>query len=149
CLGIGLASLACQQREVYFQFHDLDNANWSKKDTLNFVLDSASIYTNMPIDIDIELMNNTFYPYLNLWLCVQDDLSVSDMNWVEKQYKIADNEGTWLGSGFGSIYQTTLSYKKRVVFDKKRNYTIRIVQTMKDEALMGVEKIGIRMSLTD
>lgn len=149
CFIIALMCLSCNQRETYYHFYELQNAKWSKSDTMSFDIDSSSILVNVPLDVKVELVNNTEYPYQNIWLYIQDDFDGENLQKQEKQYLLTDDQGKWLGSGFGSLYQLTLDYRSKIVFTEKKNYTVKIVQGMRDEPLIGIEKIGLKLILPE
>lgn len=137
--------LSCEKRETYYRFSELKDASWSRVDTLYFDIDSIYVPLNTPLDVTIELVNNSDYPYQNIWLYALDNFEDSVFTLEEKQYELADKLGKWHGSGFGSLYQLPLLYKKNVVFSEKRNYQLKIVHGMRDEPLFGIEKIGVKI----
>lgn len=149
CLIIMLVCLSCQHREAYYRFSELKDAKWSSGDTLVFNIDSTTLNTNTAYDISVELVNNTDYPYQNLWLYIQDDLEGNKFSSCQKQYEMIDHTGKWYGSGFGSIFQLSLMHQKRIVFTQKQNRVIKIVHGMRDEPLVGIEKVGIKIALAD
>lgn len=142
---IFLICLSCNNREAYYHFKELKNNSWSRLDTLTFEIDSAAILTSIPYDIHLEIVNNTNYEYQNIWFYTNDDFGTKKPISYEIEYTIADKDGNWYGAGFGSIYQLAVVYKKKFMFREKRNYTLKIVQGMHDEPLLGIEKIGVKI----
>lgn len=143
---LALTAWSCQHDEIYYRFNELKDARWPKNDTLVFDIDSTVFELNVPYDISLEVTNNVNYPYRNIWFFVQTNFSSDSVfNGVSKEYYIADEFGKWKGSGFGSLYQTSLSFMKGVSFKQKRNYRIKIEQGMRDEPLEGIEKVGIKI----
>ncbi len=140
--------LSCEKREAYYHFNEIAGAGWSKFDTVYFDIDSMAVTPNVRYDITIELANNADYPYQNIWLYIQDNFEGKGFTSTEKQYELADKLGKWHGSGFGSLYQLSLLYKREVVFPKKHNYQLKIVQGMRDEPLLGLEKVGLKIVQT-
>ena len=123
---------SCNSREVYYQFEDIKSTLWSKTDSLGFVIDTNSVVPGIPYDIQVETVNNSKFPYQNLWLFIRSNISgekVFDQDTL--QIKLADAYGNWLGSGFGSYYQTSSPFKARIIFPQKRNYKFRIIQGMR------------------
>lgn len=147
-LTIILVCLSCENREAYYRFNELKEANWSKLDTIYFNIDSLSVQPNVSYDVAIELMNNSDYPYQNIWFYIQDDFEDIGFTHEEKQYELADKLGKWHGSGFGSLFQLSLLYKKDVIFQEKRNYQLKIVHGMRNEPLQGIEKVGLKITPT-
>jgi gliding motility-associated lipoprotein GldH len=149
--GVIVAFLAtitsCDKNEAYHQFQDIKNASWSKTDSANFLIDTTSFLPGNVYDIDLEIVNNTQFHYQNLWLFVRSNIENEKVFRQDTiQIKLADIYGKWLGSGFGSYYQTATSFRRRVVFSQRRNYTIQVIQGMRDEPLTGIEKVGFRIS---
>lgn len=150
CLFIILiVCLSCNNRETYFQFYDLNEAKWSKLDTLYFDIDSTLIEPNVNYEMTIELTNDSDYPYQNIWLYVQDNITSENFNRFELQYELADEMGRWYGSGFGALYQVSLNYKNPISFPEKKNYQLKIVQGMRDEPLTGIDKVGVKLTRID
>lgn len=144
-LIIGFVCLSCEKREAYYRFSEFKEASWSKFDTIYFDVDSLSLNPDMAYDVTIELINNSDYPYQNIWLYIQDDFDDTSFSLEEKQYELADKLGKWHGSGFGSLYQLPLLYKKSISIRERRNYHLKVVHGMRDEPLLGIEKIGVKI----
>ncbi len=149
-LAVGLILASCNGKEAYYQFDDVAKATWSKTDTLNYVVDTASIVPGVAYNIDVETVNNAKFPYQNLWLFVRSNVAgAKDFQQDTLQIKLADPFGKWLGSGFGSYYQVSSPFKMKVVFSQKRNYKFQIIQGMRDEPLVGIEKVGLKISRSE
>ncbi|MBP1618375.1 MAG: hypothetical protein H6Q14_2202 [Bacteroidetes bacterium] len=150
-LGVAIALLgivtSCDNRETYHEFQDVRDASWSKRDSLRFDIDTASMLPGIAYDIHLEMVNNAKFPYQNLWLFVRSNLNGEKIFRQDTiQVRLADIYGKWLGSGFGSYYQTSILFRQRVVFSQKRKYRIQVIQGMRDEPLVGIEKVGLRIS---
>lgn len=95
------------------------------------------------------MTNNINYPYQNIWIFAQDNLSDSTFSDSQKEYLLADKFGKWIGSGFGSLYQSSLPYRANIILNEKRNHLIKIEHGMRDESLIGIEKVGIKISRSE
>lgn len=136
---------ACQHKEVYYQFREINKGEWSRNDTLIYKIDSLLIDNNIPYKVSIELGHNSDYPYRNICFLVQENFEDTAFFSISKPYLIADPFGKWDGSGFGALYQLSLSYKDTVFFKGRRNFCIKVVHGMRDEPLNGIEKVGIKI----
>ena len=146
CVFLAFAYSSCNHQEIYYNFHELKNSEWAQNDTLFFEIDSTLFELNKPYRMSIEVTNNVNYPYQNIWFFVQTNLeSDSIFGNVSKEYLLADKFGKWNGAGFGSLYQLSLPMDD-VVFKEKRNYRIKIEHGMQDEPLIGIEKLGVKIS---
>ena len=140
--------ISCGEREVYFRYAQLKDAQWFQSDTLQFCVDSTDIEPNTPYDISLEITNNAGYDYRNIWLFIKDDmlLNTDSASFSNKSYMLADESGKWYGDGLGALHQISLPYLESVTFPRKENYKISIVQGMRDEPLVGIERIGVRVA---
>lgn len=150
-LGVAIALMliatSCDNREVYHAYQDVENASWGKTDSLDFVIDTTAVVPGAVYDIHLETVNNAKFPYQNLWLFVRSNIIQEKIFRQDTiQIELADLHGKWLGSGFGSYYQSSMLLWKSVVLSEKRNYKILVVHGMRDEPLAGIEKIGLRVS---
>lgn len=149
--GIILTALglfSCQPpSEIYTQFAEIKNGEWDRDETFYFELDSSLFELNKPYDITIELTNSVNYPYKNIWLYMTHNLNdtIKDTH-TQLEYFLADDEGRWYGGGFGSLYQTSLTFKKNYRFTEKRNYIFGVSHNMVDNPLKGIERIGVNVT---
>ena len=58
---------------------------------------------------------------------------------------LADNRGKWLGSGVGSVYEMPVLYQQNIRFRTAGTYRYSIVQGMRDDILLGINDIGVRV----
>lgn len=141
-----LINISCDKQEIYYHFHELKDEAWVQNDTLVFDIDSTLFELNKPYDLTIEVTNSVNYPYQNIWIFVQSNID-ADSVFVDasKEFLLADKLGKWQGSGFGTLYQSSLPFGE-ITFKEKRNYRIKIEHGMRDQTLSGIEKVGIKIS---
>ena len=141
-----LINISCDKQEIYYHFHELKDEVWAQNDTLVFDIDSTLFELNKPYDLTIEVTNSVNYPYQNIWIFVQSNID-ADSVFVDtsKEFLLADKLGKWQGSGFGTLYQSSLPFGE-ITFKEKRNYRIKIEHGMRDQTLSGIEKVGIKIS---
>jgi len=91
----------------------------------------------------LDIVSSNQYPYQNIWLSVQQN--VTDTAFVSDtiEIKLADSHGKWLGKGSAGLYQLSVPYKTSIALDPTRAYLIRIRQAMKDNSIKGIEKVGV------
>lgn len=139
-------NISCDKQEVFYRFQELKNADWAQNDTLFFDIDSTAFELNVPYKLTIEVTNNVNYPYQNIWLFIQTNIASDSLfTQLQKEYLITDKFGKWVGSGFGSLYQTSFLLDN-ITFKEKRNYRIKLEHGMRDEPLQGIEKVGIKIT---
>jgi len=54
---------------------------------------------------------------------------------------LADRDGKWSGSGWGGLYQSSVSLGKEYI--SPGNYTFKVIHQMPDEYLKGINDVGI------
>lgn len=143
-LSLLLVSLiSCSHEGEYSAFRDIDTRGWNRYDTLRF---SFPIHDNRAYDLLIETRNNSDYPYQNLYLFVNGKIGNTVLFSDTIQTRLADKEGKWTGSGWGSLYTNQTIYKRHYRFPAlHKNYRIEIVQGMRDYSLIGIESAGIHV----
>ena len=111
-----------------------------------FDIDSTLFELNRPYDLTIEVTNSVSYPYQNIWFFVQSNIDTdSVLVDTSKEFLLADKLGKWQGSGFGTLYKSSLPFGE-ITFKETRNYRIKIEHGMRDQTLSGIEKVGIKIS---
>ncbi len=146
CLLLVLTS--CADSEVYYRFHHLEKGKWYQDSVLVFTIDSALLHPGNPYSLFIELTTNRGYSYRDLWLRVDHNLTDTLFHSDTLHVEVSDEQGRWLGSGAGGLNQLSVPYLKHVhpaVRDSVTGYRVMIRQTMSDNPLQGVEKIGLKV----
>ena len=123
---VRLLLLSCTNTAHYDSYQRIENP-WQKDKEYYFTYEIEDI--TIPYDISLEIRNNNFYPYQNLWLLCAEERPVGPMV---------------RGHGI-SIYHNTISVRNRYLFPHKGQYTLCIRQGMRDEQLKGIETIGLHI----
>lgn len=134
---------SCEEGEVYYRFHPIKSARWEKSTSVDFFLDSLAVTPDKRYDISLEIVNSNHYPYQNLWLYVQQNLTDTSFVTDTVGVKLTDAHGKWLGKGSAGLYQLSVPYKARIPIDSTRAYLIRVRHGMKDNSVKGIEKVGV------
>lgn len=137
--------LSCAEGEVYYRFHHLENGRWYRDSTLVFNMDSVALSPAKRYDVTIEITTNRAYPYRDVWLQIDQNLTGTLFRSDTLHYRLADDYGRWLGSGAGGLNQLSLPYLSSVPLVTTRPYAVYIRQTMKDDPLTGIEKVGVKV----
>lgn len=139
---------SCKEKELsYAYFHELKNAEWKQTDTLFFEIDSTLFSINESYTLSLEVSNSPKYPYRNIWISAQQNFeNDSIFSEVEKELELADESGKWNGNGFGILYQSSFIIEENLIFKNKHSYVIKIRHKMEDNPLIGIEKIGVKLS---
>ena len=145
-----LLGLSCTEQLAYFEYQPTDNGKWGKDQPMEFQfsdLDSTQTY-----NMYITLRNDEDYPYSNLFLIAEmtrpDGASERDT----LEYEMADAQGKWLGTGYGSVKENKLWYKENIDFPVTGVYTVTVSHAMRRngsvegiEMLPGVLDVGLQI----
>lgn len=142
-LFIASALSACDKQTVYHVFQSIPQEGWKRQDTLLFnviVPDSQTYYK-----LTVEVRNRNTYPYQNIGLSVcYDGPEVKRLPADTLEVILADKEGIWKGDGWGGLYQSAFSAGS-VKIEKPGNYLFKVAHTLPDDALPGINDVGIKL----
>lgn len=138
---------SCDKKTVFTGFKTT-NGNWAKTDTVSFKFkepDTLNAY-----NLFINLRNNDEYAYSNLYLIVELGYPDGKVDSDTLQYAMAKPNGEWLGTGFSSVKENKLWYKKAFRFSQSGTYTIDVLQAMRKNGsingvidLEGITDVGV------
>ncbi|MCI3938864.1 gliding motility lipoprotein GldH [Chryseobacterium aahli] len=120
------------------------DSKWSKKAEQKFKLEITD--PQNPKNIIFVVRNNNDYPYSNIRFIVNFKNPKSKIAQVDTlNYILAKPNGEWLGTGFGETKETLFQYKTNYKFPEKGTYEIGVAQAMRNDALPGIEDLGIKV----
>ncbi len=143
-MGIGLIAFACDQ-PLFERYQVIEDGMWQKDTAYYFTFDIKD--TSIAYDLTLEIRNNNLYPYQNLWLLGETILPDSTVRRDTAEYRLADDFGKWEGKGI-SIFQLSVELQKRFFFPQAGQYTVSIRQGMRQDALPGIQGIGLQVKET-
>jgi gliding motility-associated lipoprotein GldH len=138
----GIAT-SCQKDRVYEQYLSVNQNIWTDKDAKTFSLEISD--TTQLYNLFLEVRNNNDYLYNNLWLGMQVVSPEGKIQTKEFSVKLADEQGNWLGSGMGNLFDNQFMIAQNIHFPKKGNYTIKMEHIMRESKLEGILSIGIKL----
>lgn len=101
--------------------------------------DSAASY-----DITLGIRHDNYYPYRNLWLFVDYIGNDTLIRRDTVECMMANEYGSWYGSGFGTSYQFEKKIKSGIKPADARH--IVVWQGMRDDTVTHIENIGITIT---
>jgi len=138
-LGLG----ACDANRIYESNVGIPVEGWRHAELARFEVEIAD--TLQACNIYINVRNNSDYKYMDFWLFVNVYSPMGLMERDTVKIMLADHRGKWLGHGLGNKFDTRRVFRKDVRFPMSGKYIFEYEQGMRDEPLMGIEDIGLRI----
>ena len=135
-------SLICSCKKKHLSIYDFEYNKWAKVDTVDFVFDVND--TTKTYELSFFFRNSLNYTYRNLFLLIELGYDDKIIQTDTVEYKIADKYGQWLGRGLGNVKDNYLMFNKNAMFNKEGMYKIRVRHGMRQDSLIGVNKLGFQ-----
>lgn len=122
---------------------ELENHNWSY---INKIKTDVKIEdTSVPYNIYFNLRHSAEYKYSNIFILLHQTSPNHQTKTIRYEFKLANPDGEWLGSGSGNLYSYRLALKTNYRFPIKGTYVFTIEQNMRDNPLKEVSDAGLRV----
>ena len=133
---------SCQNADEKVLINDVGQ-QWKKNNVqkFDFNIDDAQNQKNMMFVV----RNNNDYPYSNLRLIASIEHNKKKISTDTLNFVLAKPNGEWIGTGFGDTKEITFQYKLNYRFPQNGNYSVKVVQAMRNNQLPGIEDIGIKI----
>ena len=141
--------LGCDSNRIYDEYKSVAD-QWQKDDMVEFEVtppDTLNAY-----HLFVNLRNNNDYAFNNIYLIVEMNHPNGKVVRDTLEYRMADADGQFLGSGFSDIKENKLWYRKGQRFTENGTYMIRIGHVMREigevegvDVLNGILDVGIRI----
>lgn len=119
------------------------NNNWSYA---NKIANTVTITDEtVPYNLYLNLRVTADYKYSNLFVLIKQVNPDKKVASVRYEFKLANADGEWLGSGSGNIYSYQILFVKNYKFPSKGTYHFEIEQNMRDNPLHEVSDVGLRV----
>lgn len=118
---------------------------WERDKVITFELpklDSIGSY-----NLFINLRNTNDYPYNNIFLITTMQFPNGKTMVDTLEYRMAYPNGSWMGSGIGSVKDNKLWYREGVRFFEEGTYKLTIQQAVRNNG--EVEGVNVLEGLTD
>lgn len=137
-----LASCTVPEGLVFDETKPVRNRSWHWNDSLSFTANLEDPAYEYRLILTMRVTGA--YRYANMYVLLHTQ--GPDGNTL-KQYPLllADNTGRWLGKGIGDLISFELPLEDRFRIQKKGNYRFSIRQNMRDENLLNVSDVGLRI----
>ena len=143
--------ISCETKKVYSDFKELNNGIWQVDDTITF--NFSEFDTSEKYNIFLNIRNDNDFAYSNLFLITQLNYPNGKIVSDTLEYEMALPDGTWLGTGSGSIKENKLWYRENIVFPDSGVYNLKVLHAMRQNGnvdgianLRGLTDIGVEIT---
>ena len=148
-LVFGFSIVSCDSNRIFDQYKSVPN-EWQKNDIIEFEFTPTD--TLEAYNLFINLRNTNDYKFNNLFLIAEIDFPNGKSIVDTLEYKMAQPNGEFLGTGFTDVKENKLWYKENFIFNESGTYNIKVQHAMRENgsvdgvnALEGVTDIGFRI----
>lgn len=145
-LGFFLALLlftSCDRNKFFERYQEINSKGWSTDEIVDLEVEVDGSEGQL-YDYLIGLRNNNDYLYSNIFFFVGIETPDGAYHTDTLQYLLAEPNGKWLGSGVGEIKYNLFKFKEKQLMPSGV-YKFNIVHGMRDDLLLGIEDIGLRI----
>jgi gliding motility-associated lipoprotein GldH len=121
---------------VFDQYKEFPTTGWHKDSVAHFevTLEKGTTYNN-----------RGDYKTQNMWLFISYERPDKSIKKDTLEIYLADNQGRWLGTGFGSLYEMPVVFIPKIKIAQTGVYKFDIKHGMRDTTLVGINDIGLEI----
>ncbi|MCF8366077.1 MAG: gliding motility lipoprotein GldH [Bacteroidales bacterium] len=139
----GLTLASCDPSKMYDHSQKVPDSGWYTDSAVQFSLHMTD--TLQAYNFYITVRNNDDYPYRNLYLFFNTSLPNRNITRDTIELILADTDGRWIGKGFGALRDNKILIRRNLMFPLKGVYQFGIEQAMREDCLLGITDVGIRI----
>jgi len=132
---------SCSTDTVYHENVLLPSEGWDKNHPVVFNVNISDSINSFEFGLNIR--NTTSYRYSNLYLFLITEFPNGNISRDTLECILANNEGKWLGKGWGDIKENDIVLKSSLRFPLTGEYIFRVQQAMRVDTLTGINDIGL------
>ena len=121
----------------------IDNHNWSYVNPVKYDVTIAD--AGIPYNLYFNLRVTADYKYSNIFILLHQTGPDKKPTITRLEFKLANADGEWLGTGSGNLYSYQMLFKSTYRFPVKGVYHFEIEQNMRDNPLHEVSDAGLRV----
>ncbi|MES2780529.1 MAG: gliding motility lipoprotein GldH [Bacteroidota bacterium] len=139
--------VSCDPGRVFDDNKSIPGNAWHFKNTVPFevqVTDTTKFY-----NVYVNLRINSDYKYSNIFMWLNTTNPQKKMDQRRIEIRLADEGGKWLGNGLGDIYDYQFPVFQKIKFPNSGFYRFELEQNMRDDTLMNVKSVGVRVEMAE
>lgn len=117
--------------------------NWSYAKSVKAAFEIKD--PSLAYHVFFKIRNTADYRYANIYVIMRLKGSNGMLKNARYQFQLAKADGQWLGKGSGDLYSNTFPLLKNFRFPKAGKYELEVEQNMRNNPLVGISDVGIRV----
>lgn len=134
---------SCGEQPYFEKVYSFKNRKWDQDVKPKFDVKIEDV--SQPYNITLFLRTTTDYPYNNLWIYLKTTLPDGTTKREPFEIEISNPDGSWVGTKTGTVVETALYFKERIL-PQKGLYTFEIEQAITKSIVEEVLDIGLNVS---
>lgn len=138
---------SCDNNTIAGDSQSMPTERWPAIDKVTFNL--PELDSIQPHNLFINVRNTNTYPFSNIFLIAELQYPYGKVQVDTLEYKMANPNGSWLGTGIGSIKESKLLYLENFRFNEPGAYTLTVSQAVRNNGdtqgvsqLEGITDVG-------
>ncbi|WP_443937148.1 gliding motility lipoprotein GldH [Pedobacter sp. MW01-1-1] len=119
---------------------EIPDRKWTYRNPLRVPVEIKD--ANKRYNVYFKLRNTAEYKYSNIFILAHFKDGKNEKT-IRYQFKLAKNDGEWLGSGSGNLFNNEFPLLTNYQFAHVGKFEIVIEQNMRDNPLMEISAIGV------
>ena len=135
---------SCTTNTVFNQNVILPSEGWYKNNAVAFnvnINDTLDTY-----DFGLNIRNSINYRYSNLYIFLITEFPNGNISRDTIELNLANDEGKWLGKGWGDIKESNIVLKSGLSFPLIGTYRFLVQHAMRVDTLVGINNIGLSIN---
>lgn len=134
---------SCDPNRLYESYYSPAPKGWHNDSAAVFTVNITDI--QKPYNLLVQVRNSNDYPNSNLWLFIETQSPSGKTVNDTIECQMANQNGEWMGRGWGSLYFIHFPFKKFIRFTETGEYKFSIRHGMRNNLLKGIHDIGLRV----
>lgn len=131
---------SCGEQPYFEKTYSFENRKWEQEVKPEFKVKIEDV--SQPYNITLFLRTTTDYPYNNLWVYLKTTTPDGTTKREPFEIKISNPDGSWVGTKTGTVVETALYFKERML-PQKGLYTFQLEQAITKSTVDEVLDLGL------
>ena len=134
---------SCDSARIFEQNQEIPESGWAQTNVIKFDVEIKDPATAAHFYVNVR--NADGYPYSNVFLFIKTVFPNGKFSSDTLECVLADENGKWLGTGVGDLYDNQIPFKRNVRFPQAGTYRFEIEQGMRMENVPLILDVGLRI----